>query len=188
MRGSPLAADASPSARRRRAVILIGVRLDVRPVTTQEDLERFSRVLLEVAGWLEAKGRPMWTADELAPGALLERYDPREMHLGVLSGEPAAAMVVQESDDLFWPDVPEGESLFVHKLAAARRLKGRGAAAAMLDWAKARASEGERAYLRLDCAADRPKLCRFYEGYGFRRVGWGMVGPYDTAFYELPLP
>ena len=85
------------------------------------------------------------------------------------------------------PDAPEGESLFVHKLAAARRLKGRGAAAAMLDWARARASDQGRAYLRLDCAADRPKLCRFYEGYGFRRVGRRMVGRYDTAFYEMPL-
>ena len=163
------------------------MRLDVRPVITEEDLGRFSGVLLEVAGWLEAKGQPMRTADELAPGALLGRYDPREMRLGLLSGEPAAAMVVQESDELFWPNAPEGESLFVHKLAAARRLKGRGAAAAILDWAKARASEQGRTCLRLDCAADRPKLCHFYEGYGFRRVGRMMVGPYDTAFYDLPL-
>ena len=163
------------------------MRLDVLPVTNEEDLERFSSVLLEVAGWLEAKGQPMWTADELAPGALLERYDLREMRLGMFSGEPAAAMVVQENDEFFWPDAPKGESLFVHKLAAARSLKGRGAATAMLDWAKVRASERARTYLRLDCAADRPKLCRFYEGYGFRRVERRMVGPYDTAFYELPL-
>ncbi|WP_166395054.1 GNAT family N-acetyltransferase [Rubrobacter marinus] len=156
-------------------------------MTTGEELERFSRVLLEVAGWLEAGGRPMWTADELAPGALLERYDLREMRLGVLDGEPAAAMVVQESDGVFWPGAPEGESLFVHKLAVARRLKGRGAAAAMLDWARARALEQGKAYLRLDCAADRPKLRRFYEEYGFRGVGRRMVGPCDTAFYELPL-
>jgi GNAT superfamily N-acetyltransferase len=163
------------------------MRLDVQPVVTEGDLERFSRVLLEVAAWLEAKGEPMWTSDELAPAALLERYGWGEMRLGLLSGEPAAAMVVQEHDEFFWPDVPEGESLFVHKLAAARRLKGRGTAAAMLDRAKAEASEQEKAYLRLDCAADRPKLCLFYERYGFRGVGRRMVGPYDTAFYELPL-
>ena len=42
-------------------------------------------------------------------------------------------------------------------------------------------------YLRLDCATDRLKLCRFYEKYGFRRVSRRMVGPYDTAFYDLPL-
>ncbi len=52
---------------------------------------------------------------------------------------------------------------------------------------RADASEQERTSLRLDCAADRPKLCRFYEDYGFRRVGLRMVGWYDAAFYELPL-
>ena len=167
--------------------ILVGMRLDVRRVTTEEDLGRFSGVLREAAGWLEAGGRPLWTAEELAPAALLKCYDLREMRLGVLSGEPAAAMVVQERDGLFWPEVPEGESLFVHKLAAVRRLKGRGAAAAMLDRARAEASEQGRASLRLDCAADRPKLCRFYEDYGFRRVGRRTMGHYDAAFYELPL-
>lgn len=163
------------------------MRLDVSPVTSEEDLERLSRVLLEVAGWLDKRGQRMWAADELAPGALLKRYDPREMHLGLISGEPAAAMVVQKSDEFFWPEVHEGESLFVHKLGVARRLKGSGVAAAMLDWTKARALEQGRAYLRLDCAADRPKLCHLYEEYGFHRVGRRMVGPYDTAFYELPL-
>ena len=136
---------------------------------------------------MEAKGQLIWTADELAPGTLLERYDTAEMRLGVLTGEPVAAMVVQERDEFFWPDVVEGDSLFVHKLAAARRLKGQGAAVAMLNRARVMASEQERSYLRLDCAADRPKLCRFYEEYGFRRVGREMVGVYDTAFYELPL-
>ena len=161
--------------------------LEVREVATEEDLEKFSSVLLEVAGWLEAKGEPMWTAAELTPAVLLRDYDLEEMRLGKISGGPAAAMVVQQSDEVFWPDVPEGESLFVHKLATARRLKGRGLAVAMLDWVKARALEQEKRYLRLDCAADRPKLCRFYEDYGFRQAGRRQVGPYDTAFYELPL-
>ena len=49
----------------------------MRPVTDEGDLERFSRVLLEVvAGWLEAAG-PVWSAGELAPGAPLECYGPR---------------------------------------------------------------------------------------------------------------
>ena len=163
------------------------MRLDVRPVTTKEDIVRFSSILLEVAGWLEAKGQPLWTAEELAPAALLESYNLEEMRLGVVSGQPAAAMVVQNRDEFFWPDVPEGESLFIHKLAATRRLKGRGVAVAMLDWVKERAAEQGIAHLRLDCAADRPRLCLFYEEYGFRRVGRRLLGHYDAAFYELPL-
>ena len=91
------------------ATILIGVRLDVQPVTNDEDLEHFSRILLEAADWLKAKRQQMRTADEIAPRALLEHYDLREMHVGLLSGESVAAMVLQESDEFFWPDVPEGE-------------------------------------------------------------------------------
>lgn len=164
-----------------------GVQLDVRPVSTEEDLGHFSSVLLEVAGWLEAKGQPLWPREQLAPAALLESYTLEEMRLGVVSGEPAAAMVVPDRDEFFWPDVPEGESLFIHKLAVTRRLKGHGVAVAMLDWVKARAAEQGRAYLRLDCAADRPRLCLLYEEYGFRRVDRRLMGPYDAAFYELPL-
>lgn len=129
----------------------------------------------------------MWTVAELKPAVLLRDYDLEETRLGTISGEPTAAMVVQQSDEFFWPDVPEGESLFVHKLATVRRLKGQGTAVAMLDRVKARALEQEKRHLRLDCAADRPKLCRFYEEYGFRRVGHRQMGPHDTAFYELPL-
>jgi GNAT superfamily N-acetyltransferase len=106
--------------------------------------------------------------------------------VGVLSDEPVAA-VVQDSDELFWPDAPQGESLFVHKLAAARRLKEQGVAVKMLDWARSKAHKEGRLYLRLDCGAFRPKLRRVYKDYGFRCVGRRMVGPYDTAFYKLPL-
>jgi hypothetical protein len=28
----------------------------------------------------------------------------------------------------------------------------------------------EKKYLRLDCAADRPKLCEYYESQGFKKV------------------
>lgn len=51
----------------------------------------------------------MWTDDEIRPGVLMRSYDLREMRLGMFSGEPAAA----------------------------RHLKGRGAADTMLDRARA---------------------------------------------------
>lgn len=130
----------------------------------------------------------MWHPEELSPTALLESYRIGEMHLGWLShDEPVAAMVLQEEDRTFWPDVPPGESLFVHKLAVVRRYGGRGLSRSMLDAARDLALATGKAYLRLDCAAGRPRLRGLYESYGFRCVGEGRVGPFDTAFYELRL-
>jgi len=159
--------------------------LEVRPVLDGRDLDNFARLLLEAARWLEEKGEPMWRPDELTPDALLAKYRPEEMRLGWLQGETVAAMVLQDEDPFFWPDVPAGESLFVHKLAVARLYAGRGLSHAMLDAAREHAEALDRAFLRLDCAAYRPGLRGVYERYGFRYVGRRLVGPFDTAFYEL---
>jgi GNAT superfamily N-acetyltransferase len=159
--------------------------LEVRPVLDGRDLDNLARLLLEAARWLEEKGEPMWRPDELTPDALLAKYRPGEMRLGWLEGEPVATMVLQDEDPSFWPDAPTGEALFLHKLAVARRHAGRGLSHAMLNAAGEQARALGKAYLRLDCAAYRPGLRGVYELYGFRCVGRRMVGPFDTAFYEL---
>jgi ribosomal protein S18 acetylase RimI-like enzyme len=168
-------------------VYALPMRLDVRPVRDMRDLERFSGILTEVARWLTVRGEPLWHPDELSPVALLESYRIGEMRLGWLAHEPVAAMVLQEEYRLFWPGVPPGESLFVHKLAVVRRYGGYGLSYSMLDAGRDLARATQKAYLRLDCAADRPRLRGLYESYGFRCVGEGRVGPFDTAFYELSL-
>jgi GNAT superfamily N-acetyltransferase len=151
------------------------------------DLERFSGILTEVARWRIGREEPLWRPDELSPAALLESYRVGEMRLGWLAHEPVATMVLKEEDRLFWPDVPPGESLFVHKLAVVRRYGGQGLSRSMLDAARDRALATGKAYLRLDCTADRPGLRRLYESYGFRCVGEGRVGTFCVALYELDL-
>jgi hypothetical protein len=41
---------------------------------------------------------------------------------------------------------------------------------------------------RLDCDASRPKLCRLYEGLGFRFHSQIEVGRYTLARYERAVP
>ncbi len=36
---------------------------------------------------------------------------------------------------------------------------------------------------RLECAADRPRLCAFCERLGYKKVGERRVGPFPTAFF-----
>lgn len=42
-------------------------------------------------------------------------------------------------------------------------------------------------YLRLDCAGDRAKLCKFYESIGFLQVDRKMIGKFDITFYVKKL-
>ena len=136
------------------------------------ELDLAVRIMREVAQWCIDTGRPMWTLDELTAEALL-RHPPAEADFRVARfyGEPAAAMILQWRDPLFWPRVPAGESGFLHKLCVRRAFAGRGLSARMVEAAAAECRERQASWLRLDTDNGRVKLCRLYEGMGFIKVG-----------------
>ena len=107
------------------------------------------------------------------------------MHLGRIDGEPVAAFVLLETDPDFWPNVPLGESLFIHKLVVAWAWKGQNLSARALDFAVKQVLERGKKFLRLDTDATRPALCNLYENYGFTRVGRGQFGRFEMVLYEL---
>jgi GNAT superfamily N-acetyltransferase len=104
-----------------------------------------------------------------------------------VKGVPAGAIRFQEQDLLFWPDIPQADSAFVHRLVVRRAFKGQGVSQALLAWSVARARSLGKQYLRLDCDADRPKLRAVYEAFGFRLHSYRQVGPYYVGRYELPV-
>lgn len=155
----------------------------VSPIGTEE-LGEFSGVLIDAARWLEQTGQPLWSPEHLTPEALLRTYGLQEMRLGRVAGEVVAAMILQGSDPLFWPEAPEGEALYVHKLAVRREWAGRGLARLMLEHAVSEAQAAARPFLRLDTVADRMRLRALYEDFGFvvvdeRRVLERMVTRYE---------
>ena len=145
---------------------------------------QFSNVLQEAARALEQRGQPLWSQNELTPDALRKAYPDSEMYLGFYEGEAVAGMILLANDPLFWPDVQPGESLFIHKLAVVPKAQGQGMAAQMLAFALDRTLEQGKRYVRLDTAAERPKVRAFYEQHGFVHVGERKVEQFDAALYE----
>ena len=143
-------------------------------------------LMREVAQWCIDTGRPLWTLDELTREALV-RHPPEENDFRVLrvAGEPAAAMVLQWSDPVFWPSAPDGESGFVHKLCVRRAFAGMGLSSRMVSAAAAECRARGARFLRLDTDNRAPKLCRLYEGMGFVKVGRRLLDDRDYALYEL---
>jgi predicted GNAT family N-acyltransferase len=116
---------------------------------------------------------------------LLNTYGLESMHLGRINGLPIAAFVLLETDPQFWPDILEGESLFIHKVVVARAWKGQNLSSQVLDYACRQVLERDKKFLRLDTDATRPALCDLYENYGFARVGRRLIEDFDYALYEL---
>ena len=144
-------------------------------------------ILREAARWVEESGRVMWRDSELAPARLAADVQAGLIYLAECGGEAAGNVKFQLDDALFWPDVPAGESAFVHRLAVRRRFSGTGLSHALLDWAVARARLLGKRWLRLDCEASRPRLRAFYEKFGFRHHSDRKVGPYFVSRYQLEI-
>lgn len=159
--------------------------MEIRRITAQE-LEIFSSILGEGAHWLEKQGAPMWNERQVSAEQLSANNSLHELFIGFVHNEPAATMILQESDSLVWPEDSAHTALYLHKLCVRRVFAKQGLSNQMLDWAKDRAAALGKTRIRLDCAADRPKLCKLYEEAGFIKVKELLIlGQYPTNCYEL---
>jgi GNAT superfamily N-acetyltransferase len=169
------------------------MRLSIRQATAR-DLDEVAGILREAARWLEERGMAMWRQDELASSRIAEDVRSGLFFLAECDGEAAGTIKYQLEDKLFWPDLPQDDSAFVHRLAVKRRYAGGEVSSALLLWAIARTDALGRRYLRLDCEVLRPRLRALYERMGFRFHSDRQVESYYVARYEYdvrrlrPLP
>jgi len=153
-----------------------------RPYETQDVAE----VLQEAGRWLEQKGIPLWSQQEVAPPGIAATVASGQYILARdASGAPVGAFRLHEDDPSVWPDAVPGESLFIHHMALVRREAGKGLAQAMLAWAMKETKNRGKKFLRLDLLADRSKLRAVYEHCGFRHHSDRQVGPRLLARYEF---
>lgn len=149
------------------------------------DAGTVSAILTEAAAWLESRGIGMWRADELAPARIIEDISADLFYLAERDDEPVGTIKFQLSDPEFWPDVPQTEAAYIHRLSVRRQSAGGTVSTALLSWAVQRAASLGRPWLRLDCEASRPRLRAVYERFGFRHHSDRQVGPYFVARYQL---
>jgi N-acetylglutamate synthase-like GNAT family acetyltransferase len=113
------------------------MQLSIRQATPQ-DIDAVAEILGEAARWLEEQGMPMWHQDELLPSHIVADVDSGQFFLAECDGVPAGAIRFQLEDRLFWPDVPQHDSAFIHRLAVRRRFAGGEVSSALFLWAIAR--------------------------------------------------
>jgi GNAT superfamily N-acetyltransferase len=143
-----------------------------------------SDILREAARWLEELGRPLWREDELNSASVVADVAAGVFFIAECSGDAAGIVRFQLEDSVFWPDVPQGEAAYIHRLAVRRRYAGTGLSAALLRWSVQHTQGLGRRALRLDCEASRPRLRAVYESFGFRHRDDRQVGPYFVSRYE----
>jgi GNAT superfamily N-acetyltransferase len=153
----------------------------------RDDVHVVEELLIDAARWVDALGEVMWEEGELSPERIAAEVEEGQFFLAAVDGDIGGAIRFQLEDRLFWPDLAQSDSAFVHRLVVGRRYKGLGVSTTLLQWAIDRARAMGKGYLRLDCDASRPKLRALYERFGFRVHSFRQVGAYYVARYEYPL-
>ncbi|MCC5631169.1 GNAT family N-acetyltransferase [Nostoc sphaeroides] len=161
--------------------------ISIRQATIQDTLI-VSDVLLEAALWLQKRGMPLWRDSEVSPENISEDVANGLFFIAEWAGEPVGTIKFQLEDLLFWPDISQEESAFVHRLAIRRHCSGGKVSSALLTWAVEHAQTFGKRYLRLDCDASRPRLRAVYEDFGFRHHSDRQVGAYFVSRYEYKIP
>jgi GNAT superfamily N-acetyltransferase len=151
---------------------------------TLGDLLTVSDILHEAALWLEQQNIALWGKEDVSPEAI--RQDVASGLFYIAFDEDCAAGVIkfQVEDLIFWPDIPQEDSAFIHRLAVRRSFAGGAISTTLMQWAVERSREFGKHFLRLDCAAERSRLRLVYERFGFQHHSDRQVGPYFVARYE----
>lgn len=152
---------------------------------TRGDLGAASAVLTATAARLLDRGEPLWPLPSLTPERLTRHYPPEGWWVAWHRGKAVGTYVLLDADPLFWPDDPPGQARYLHKLGIHPAAQGRGLAHALLAEAARETREVGGAFLRLDTAANRPKLRALYEAAGFRAVDEVTVKGFRVVRYEL---
>ncbi|WP_341526644.1 GNAT family N-acetyltransferase [Nostoc sp. UHCC 0302] len=160
--------------------------ISIRQANIQDTLI-VSDVLLEAASWLQQRGIPLWHDSEVSPASISKDVTNGLYFIAEWAGEPAGTIRFQLEDLLFWPDISQEDSAFIHRFAVRRRYSGGKVSSALLTWAIEHAQTLGRYYLRLDCDASRPRLKAVYERFGFRHHSDRQVGAYFVSRYEYEI-
>ena len=144
-------------------------------------------LLREAARWVDALGVVMWDEGELDSARIAREVNAGQFFVAEVDGIVAGAIRFQLEDRLFWPDIEQEDSAFVHRLVAARAYKGQGVSTALLEWSVEHARSLGKRFLRLDTDASRPKLKALYERFGFQLHSHRQVQSYYVARYEYLL-
>ena len=152
------------------------------------NIKEFSAILIEAAEWLISENMKNWNPSRLTAEYLIKNNRLDELFLCYKDCKAVGCLKLQAKDDMFWPDDPIGEAMYVHRLAVKRKNCGQGISTFMLDWAKEQAKKKNCRFLRLDCIANRTKLCKFYGNEKFVKVDERLIfGKYPTAFFEYEI-
>jgi GNAT superfamily N-acetyltransferase len=159
--------------------------MEVRPAGS-EDVATYAALGRAAQAWLRARGLGQYVPaahDEYA-AAIRSRVESGTLYVVRDGGEVLGFFSLDASPSPWWP-ADGAPALYLAGMVVAGSARGRGVGSRIIEWCAAEAARRGRQYVRLDCHAGNPWLCRYYEAHGFELRGRVEQHPgYDGCLYQ----
>lgn len=166
-----------------------GADMNFRPAHAA-DAALVARILTAAAAKLIEQGESLWRLADVSEAAVAPHIALGWYHIGFDAERAVGVFRLQLQDPAFWPEIPDGTSAYLHKLAVLPENQGRGFAHQLLGHAVTITRDRQLRFLRLDCVAGRPKLRAVYESFGFRHHSQRQIGSgvFDRFEFDVGTP
>lgn len=151
-----------------------------------EEAGVFLEILEEAERWLDGRGNRQWVpgAHRAVEKAMAGMVAAGSVYFAEREGEVVGCCSLAFKGHSWWVDRSTKYG-YLSKLTVRDSVRGYGVGRAMMGWVEEQSREAGKRGVRLDCWADNPRLCRYYEEAGYVRVGESEgYGGYRLALYE----
>ena len=151
----------------------------------ENDILTIEGILIDAVIWMKKnKLQNQWNEDSIKWYSLSRDYQINNFNIYYQNGMPAACIAITDLDQKYWPEIPQGKSLYIHKLVVMRKFAGKGISKELINYAKKLSFKNDIGSLRLDCNLQRNKLRMLYESEGFMYAATKKSeNNYDMALY-----
>jgi GNAT superfamily N-acetyltransferase len=150
-----------------------------------DEVNLVADMLNAAAASLAERGNALWSAADVSGVAVAEHVKTGMYYVAFDDEGPVGVFRFQLEDRLFWPEVVDGSSAFIHKIAVYPHKQGKDVSHVLLRYACNLARQNGRQFLRLDCMSSRPKLQAVYERFGFKHHSVKKLGNRVFDRFEL---
>ena len=151
------------------------------------DADVVAGILVAAAQDLIQRDQKLWAVDGVSANAIAADVSAGRYWLARDASDPVGVFRYETCDPIFWPEVTDGQSAFLHKVAVHPSARGRDMAQHRLAFACKLAKNKGLRDVRLDCISGRPKLRSVYERFGFRYHNPWRVGALHVDRLVFPL-